>query len=630
MPYYDGNDLGVSYSPEKTTIKVWAPSASKIELRLFNKELYDEPIFIENLTGQDKGIWCIEIDRDLEGMYYDLVVKNGKWHKETLDIYAKAVGTNGRRGQIIDLQKTSPEGWSEDKGPLVDSINNCIIYETHVRDFSIDESSGIEHKGLFIGVSEEGTKTPKGATSGLDHILELGITHLHLLPIFDFKSIDERFSNEQYNWGYDPKNFNVPEGSYSTDHKDGSTRIRELKQMIKTLHDKGIGVVMDVVYNHTGYSDHSVFNLIEPGYFYRHWDNGTLSNGSGCGNEVASERPMVRKFIIDSIRYWASEFHIDGFRFDLMGLIDLETMREVRRCVDTINPNIIIYGEGWTADKTPLPKEYQASKYNVGLLDRVSVFNDNFRDAIKGRPNPNELGFVSGNKSIEEPIKFGIVGATYHPQLSFGYINSPAYAQTPCQTISYMSCHDNYTIYDQLKIQLPKEDDSKLAQRIKLAMATIMMSQGVPFIHAGTELLRSKQGVENSYRSPDSINKIDWNRKDTFPEVTEYLKNIIQLRKNHPAFRIRKIEELQRNLSFNGFHIPGVVAFYLLNNTNKDSWRSILVILNNNETPIKIPVSNGTWQLMVECDTFFVESNARLINDEIEIQPISMTLLKQN
>ncbi|MFV0506275.1 MAG: type I pullulanase [Bacteroidales bacterium] len=630
MPYYNGTDLGVNYTPDKTTIKVWAPSASRIELRLFNKELYDEPIFIESLLKQDKGIWSIEIERDLEGMYYDLVVKNGKWHKETIDIYAKAVGTNGRRGQIIDLQKTSPEGWDLDKGPQPQSLNDCIIYEAHIRDFSIDESSGIEHKGLFLGVAEENTKTPDGKASGLDHLVELGITHLHLLPIFDFKSIDERFADEQYNWGYDPKNFNVPEGSYSTDHKDGATRIRELKLMIKALHAKGIGVVMDVVYNHTGYSDRSVFNLIEPGYFYRHWDNGELSNGSGCGNEVASERPMVRKFIIDSIRYWATEFHIDGFRFDLMGLIDLETMREVRRCVDAINPSIILYGEGWTADRTPLPTEYQASKHNVGLLDRVAVFNDNFRDAMKGCPNPCCPGFVSGNKSIEEPIKFGIVGATYHPQLSFGYINSPAYAQNPCQTVSYVSCHDNYSLYDQLKIQLPKEDDNKLAQRIKLAMATIMVSQGTPFIHAGMELLRSKQGIENSYCSPDSINKIDWSKKDAFPDVTEYLKNIIKLRKIHPAFRMKKTHELQANLSFNGLHIPGVVAFYLLNNANGDMWESILVILNNNETSINVPISEGTWQLVVQGDSFFDEDASRGVEGTVVAGPLSMTLLKKN
>ncbi|MFV0345076.1 MAG: type I pullulanase [Bacteroidales bacterium] len=630
MPYYEGDDLGVSYTPDKTTIKVWAPSASKIELRLFNKELYDEPIFIESLLKQDQGIWSIEMDKDLEGVYYDLVVKNGKWHKETIDIYAKAVGTNGRRGQIIDLQKTSPEGWNDDKGPKVVSINDCIIYEAHVRDFSIDENSGIKNKGLFLSLTEENTKTPQGRATGLDHLLELGITHLHLLPIFDFKSIDERFSGEQYNWGYDPKNFNVPEGSYSSNHKDGAIRIRELKQMIKVLHDKGIGIVMDVVYNHTGYSDHSVFNLIEPGYFYRHWDDGNLSNGSGCGNEIASERPMVRKFIIDSIRYWASEFHIDGFRFDLMGLMDLETMRQIRCCVDEINPSIILYGEGWTADKTPLPEAYQASKYNVGLLDRVAVFNDNFRDALKGRPSPNEPGFVSGNKSIEEPVKFGIVGATYHPQLSFGYINSPAYAQFPWQTISYVSCHDNYTLYDQLKIQLPDEDDSILAKRTKLAFATVILSQGVPFIHAGMEMLRSKQGVENSYRSPDEINKIDWSKKDVFPDITEYFKNMIRLKKMHPALRILETDDLRTKLTFSNFHIPGVVSFYLNENANKDAWKSIFVILNNNEETIEVPVDGKGWQLMVEGDNFFDDGNARLVDNKIEVNPISMTLLKKN
>ena len=419
-------------------------------------------------------------------------------------------------------------------------------------------------------------------STGLDHIKELGVTHIHLLPSFDFMSIDETKLEEQnFNWGYDPQNYNVPEGSYSTNPADGNVRIREFKQLVKTLHENGLRIVMDVVYNHTGATMESNFNQIFPEYYYRMTPRGGFSDASACGNETASEKPMVRKFIIESVKYWAQEYHIDGFRFDLMGIHDITTMNEVSKALHEIDPTIFIYGEGWTAGDSPLKEKKRALKKYTFKMEGIAAFSDDMRDGVKGHVfTHHDRGFASGNPNSKESVKFGIVAATEHPQINYEAVNYSdyAWAKEPSQCINYVSCHDNHTLLDRLINSNPGEPESELIKMHKLANTIILTSQGVPFLHAGVEMLRTKQGVENSFKSPDSINQIDWSRKTEYLEVVNYYQKLIDLRKNHPAFRMPTKTMIQKHLSFIEMPDSNLIGYQIKGNANDDSWETDFII----------------------------------------------------
>lgn len=630
-PVYDGDDLGLNYTPVKSGFKIWSPTAQEVKIHLYEAGEGGEPIRSDHLKRSKNGVWEIIFKEDLKGKFYTFQVKvEDNWLAEVPDPYAKAVGVNGNRGMVVDFSETNPEGWENDKRPTLSNFNDIIIYELHVRDLSSDPNSGIKNTGKFLGLSELGTKNAIGEMTGLDHIKDLGITHIHLLPSFDFKSLDETIENNpKYNWGYDPKNYNVPEGSYATDPYDGAVRIREFKEMVKTLHNNGIRVILDVVYNHTGDTEASVFNQIVPGYYYRHNEDGSFSDAAACGNETASERPMMRKFIIESVKYWVNEYHIDGFRFDLMGIHDQETMNQISAELHKIDPTIFIYGEGWTAKDSPLPEEQRALKKFTYKLDKIAAFSDDMRDGIKGHVfTPTEKAFISGKPGLEESIKFGIVASTQHPQVLYDSVNysKEPWAKEPYQTITYVSCHDNHTLWDRLSISAADASEVERIKMHKLAGAMVLTSQGVSFLHAGVELLRTKQGVENSFESSDSINLLDWSRKSKYKDVYNYYKDLITLRKNHPAFRMTSTEQIQKNLKFLEFKHPNnIVGYTISNNANGDQWKEIIVFFNGNRNPRELYLPDGEWTVVLD-DQGINESGIRKVKGGEDF-PIMMSAI---
>lgn len=604
-PSYYGNDLELVYTPEKSIFTLWAPTAEQVRLNLYASGDGGDPEEQIDMNKSDNGTWRINIERDLKGKFYTFQInKDDKWLDETPGIWAKAVGINGNRAAVIDWNETNPEDWDSDQSPELKMYSDVIIYELHHRDFSIASNSGIENKGKFLALTETGTKTPEGDASGLDHLKELGVTHIHILPSFDFATVDEtRLEENDYNWGYDPKNYNVPDGSYSTDPSNPVVRIREFKEMVKSLHQNGLRIVLDVVYNHTASTDHSNFDLTVPGYFYRQNPDGSYSNASGCGNETASEREMVRHYIIESVKYWAKEYHIDGFRFDLMGIHDIETMNLLREELLKIDPTIFVYGEGWVAADSPLPVEQRAIKENVGQMEGIAVFNDEFRDGLKGSTfDEQEPGYGSGNINGHfEPVKYGIVGGTSHPQVDYNgllYCDGP-YAGAPSQMINFVSCHDGYTLVDKLKLSVHGDHaEDELIPIDKLIHTVLLTAQGIPFIRGGEEIMQDKKGEPNSFRSPDSINQIDWSLKAQNREVFDYVKGLITLRKSHPAFRIPTVEGLQQWLHFMDTGDSGVIAYTLGEHANGDEWKEILVAYNGNRNEATINIPEGEWNVV--------------------------------
>jgi pullulanase len=634
-PVYTGNDLGVNYSPKQTVFKVWAPMASQVKLRLYAAGDGGEALSTEKMVKSINGTWELAIKKNLENTYYTFqVLQDGKWLLESPDIYARAVGVNGKRGMVVDLPSTNPINWEKDKKPALKNFTDIIIYELHIRDISMDPNSGIQHKGKFLGLAETGTKSPDGESTGLDHIKALGVTHVHLLPSFDFNSVDEtKPLANQYNWGYDPLNYNVPEGSYSTNPYDGNVRIKEFKKMVQTLHKNGLRVILDVVYNHTSDINHSNFSQFAPGYFYRHNPDGTYSSATGCGNEVASERAMVRKFMIESVVYWAKEYHLDGFRFDLMGVHDIETMNEISAALHKIDPTIFIYGEGWAAGNSPMPETLRAVKKNMAKLNEVAAFSDDIRDGIKGGwGDLKEKGFVSGGAGKAESVKFGIVASTPNQQIDYSKVNysNIPWAAQPFQTITYVSCHDDNTLFDRLKISNPTASEADLIKMDKLANAIVLTSQGVSFLHSGAELLRTKKGIANSYNSPDSINQIDWSRKTKYKAVFEYYKGLVALRKNHPAFRMPSTEMIQSNLKFLETGDQGLITYQISNNANGDSWKNILVILNGNITERTVKIPEGNWTLAADENTIKENGIKQVKGGSVTIPATAIYVLYSN
>lgn len=635
-PAYSGDDLELTVSGDTTRFALWAPTARAVKLRLYNDGEKGAPYAMVDMhRSSPYSPWRTEIDSLLYGKFYTFSIqtKDGKWLAETPGIWAKAVGVNGKRAAIIDMAATNPEGWENDRKPELKNFTDIILYEVHHRDFSIDSTSGIRNKGKFLALTEEGSRSPQGLKTGIDHLKELGVTHVHILPSYDFGSIDEtQLGDNKYNWGYDPQNYNVPEGSYSTDPYDPATRIREMKEMIQAMHKNGLRVVMDVVYNHTYTGDGSNFSLTVPGYFYRHNPDGSYSDASGCGNETASEREMMRRYLIESVLYWVKEYHVDGFRFDLMGIHDIETMNQLRAELDKIDPSIFIYGEGWAAGNSPYPAEKRGLKVNAPKMPGVAVFSDDIRDAVKGSVHKDkEPGFASGQRGLEESVKFGIVGATRHPQIDYTQVNysDAPYALSPADVINYVSCHDDFCLVDKFKISVPDASEEDLLRFDKLARTIILTSQGVPFIFAGEEVFRDKKGVKNSYESPDSINRIDWSQKEKYNDLFSYYKQLIELRKNHPAFRMTTAEDIQKHLEFAPQTQPNVVSYLLKDHANGDSWADIWVTFNGNDKDAVVRIPQGTWTVI--CDNGQINENGirQVSGGNVVVPPFSALIMKR-
>lgn len=593
----------MEYAPSATTFTLWAPTADEVRLMIYSDGWRGSFIASYAMMPAEEGTWKMVVAQDLLGKYYTFHVKvKGKWLGETPGINAQAVGVNGQRAAIVDWKQTHPEGWDNDRRPPLQSPADMIIYEMHHRDFSVDEASGICHKGKYLALTEQGTTNSFQLATGIDHLVELGVTHVHLLPSSDYASIDEtRLDENPYNWGYDPRNYNVPDGSYATDPYQPETRIREFKQMVLALHRAGIRVVMDMVYNHTFYTEESNFERTVPGYFYRRMKDGSWSNGSGCGNETASERPMMRKFMIDSVLYWIREYHIDGFRFDLMGLHDIDTMNAIRKAVDEVDSSVCLYGEGWTGGVPCYPASLLALKMNVARMPGIAVFSDELRDALCGSVWEKEKGgFLAGVPGAEQSVKFGIVGAIAHPQVKYRSVNYShlPWAAQPTQMIGYVSCHDGLCLADRLKAALPDVGFDELVRLDKLAQTIVLTSQGIPFLYAGEELMRDKQGVDNSYKSPDAINGIAWDRKFLYRDVFAYYKELILLRKSHPAFRMGDAALVCKHLRFLPVKGRNLIAYCLHGQPNGESWKDIVVAFNARSTPARLQVPAGLYRVV--------------------------------
>lgn len=584
----------VVYSPKSTTFSLTtSPDVKKVDVVISDNDSDTAQQLVKSMKRVGAGKWKLTVKNDLKGKYYVFSVYNQAQPDHTPGVFAKAVGVNGKRGAIVDLKDTDPDGWADDVRPELKNPCDLIIYEMHHRDFSMDMSSGIKNKGKFLALTEP---------AAISHLRRLGVNAVHILPSFDFASIDEAKPDVvQYNWGYDPLNYNVPEGSYSTNAADPKTRIREFKKMVQALHKAGIRVILDVVYNHTFDINGSNFQKTYPDYFFRKNAEGKYSDGSGCGNETASDKELMREFMKESVAYWVNEYHIDGFRFDLMGVHDIETMNEIHDVVAQIDPTIYIYGEGWSAGSCAYPQDKLATKANTCELNGIGAFSDDMRDALRGPfSDDTKGGFLAGVPGQEESIKFGIAGAISHPQIDMTKVNysKVPWTNEPSQMVAYVSCHDDMCLTDRLRSSIPYIGDDELIRLDLLAQTAVLTSQGVPFILSGEEMLRDKKGVHNSYRSPDSINRLDWNNLKRYPQVFDYYAGLISLRKQHPAFRMGSADEVRKNLCF--LEAPeGVVAYQLKNNAGGDSWKNIIVVLNSQKTPQTVDVPENTYTMVV-------------------------------
>lgn len=631
---YTGNDLGAVYSPKMTRFKVWAPEAESVKLNLYKQGEGDNLIEQHIMKKSANGTYVFEKQGDCNGIYYTYTVVNHGEEQEAVDPYTKAAGVNGQCGMVINLAKTNPQGFELDGYRNPEHITDAIIYEGSVRDFTMDESSGVFHNGKFLGLTEANTTNHFGEATALDYISGLGVTHVQILPAFDFETVDEKNQKAQYNWGYDPDNYNVPEGSYAVSPYDGAVRIQEMKQMVLALHSRGIGVIMDVVFNHTYRRDDSNLQKIVPGYYYRSDETG-YTNGSGCGNEVASDRPMVQKLIVDSLIYWAKEYHIDGFRFDLMGVLDIDTMNVIAERLKEIRPDIYLYGEGWNGGPSSLAEEKRAFKASAKKMPGIGMFNDDIRDTIKGSVfYDDHLGFVNGGTHLENALRYGITGAVAHPQVDYDAYGSKPWAKEPGQSINYVSCHDNYTLWDKLSVSCPEASEEKKKAMNRLCAAIVFTSQGVPFIQAGEEFLRSKplpekKGfAENSYNMPDAVNSIKWDNIHEYPDMIAYYKGLMALRKAHPVFRMQSEAEMTQNLCFLSDTPENVVAYLLKGKGADDTPENILVIFNGNDEEILYNLPEGKWKILVDDKTAGADGKKN-ISEKTDVEPLSALVLEK-
>ena len=619
----------VDCGPESTTFQLFAPgTAKRVVVRIYNDGIGGKPIKTVKMRrqesgdrSQESGVWQAIVKGNLLGKFYTFDMGKG----ECPGVFAKAVGVNGQRGAIVNLVKTDPDDWCCDAHPVIKSPADLVVYEMHHRDFSIARPDA-KYPGKFLALTEPWA---------IDHLKALGVNAIHILPSYDYGSVDEtRLNTPQYNWGYDPVNYNVPEGGYSTDPYDPTCRIREFKQMVQALHNAGIAIILDVVYNHTYDIDHSNFQRTYPDYYYRKeivngkLSNGKYSNGSGCGNETASEQPMMRKFMIESVKYWIKEYHIDGFRFDLMGCHDIETMNEIRKAVDAIDPTIFIYGEGWSAGQCALPTEQLGVKANIPKMPRIAAFSDEIRDALRGPFDDDKKSAWLDKGNETESLKFGIVGAIAHPQVDMSKVNysKTPWATEPTQMMSYISCHDHMCLVDRLKASIPGITDEELIRLDLLAQTAVFTSQGVPFMLSGEELLRSKKGVHNSFESPDSINQLDWQNLQRYPQVFKYYQDLIALRKHHPAFRLGDAHLVRKHLEF--LDAPkGVVAFRLKDYAGRDDWRNIVVILNANREQVCVDLPEALYTIVCQNGEINEASTNLLSGSQALVAPQSAMIL---
>ena len=597
------------YSPNETVFKLFAPADAECFVVTDNDSI--------RMTLAADSIWTATLKGDHKGKTYQFSV-NGQ---RSPGVFAKAVTVNGEKGVIIDMKDTDPKGWADDKHVLRPHQDN-VIYEMHHRDFSIARPDA-KHPGKFLALTEPWA---------IQHLKDLGINAVHILPSYDYGSVDEtRLSDNKYNWGYDPVNYNVPEGGYSTDPFKPEVRIREFKQMVQALHQAGIAVILDVVYNHTYDINHSNFQRTYPDYYYRKTEEGTYSNGSGCGNETASDKPMMRKFMEESVRYWFDEYHVDGFRFDLMGVHDIETMNAIRKMMDDIDPNILIYGEGWSAGACALPNEQLGMKANMQQMPHIAAFSDEIRDALRGPfSDDKEGGFLAGVPNCEESLKYGITGAIAHPQVDMTQVNysKTPWATEPTQMISYVSCHDDMCLVDRLKTSMPGITMDELIRLDLLAQTAVFTSQGIPFMLSGEELLRDKKGVHNSYESPDSINRLDWSNLQKYPQVFEYYQRLIALRQHHAAFRLGNADLVRKHLEF--LESPRqTVAFRLKNLEGKDAWNNIVVILNAAKSPQQVSIPEGAYTIVCQEGKLDEKGLASFNGNTISVAPQSALILHQ-
>ena len=619
----------VDCGPESTTFQLFAPATAKrVVVRIYNDGIGGKPIKTVKMRrqesgdrSQESGVWQATVKGNLLGKFYTFDMGKG----ECPGVFAKAVGVNGQRGAIVHLVKTDPDDWCCDAHPVIKSPADLVVYEMHHRDFSIARPDA-KYPGKFLALTEPWA---------IDHLKALGVNAIHILPSYDYGSVDEtRLNTPQYNWGYDPVNYNVPEGGYSTDPYDPTCRIREFKQMVQALHNAGIAIILDVVYNHTYDIDHSNFQRTYPDYYYRKemvngkLSNGKYSNGSGCGNETASEQPMMRKFMIESVKYWIKEYHIDGFRFDLMGCHDIETMNEIRKAVDAIDPTIFIYGEGWSAGQCALPTEQLGVKANIPKMPRIAAFSDEIRDALRGPFDDDKKSAWLDKGNETESLKFGIVGAIAHPQVDMSKVNysKTPWATEPTQMMSYISCHDDMCLVDRLKASIPGITDDELIRLDLLAQTAVFTSQGVPFMLSGEELLRSKKGVHNSFESPDSINQLDWKNLQRYPQVFKYYQDLIALRKHHPAFRLGDAHLVRKHLEF--LDAPkGVVAFRLKDYAGRDDWRNIIVILNANREQAAVDLPKAMYTIVCQNGEINEASTNKLFGRRALVAPQTAMIL---
>ena len=624
----------MEYSPKATCFSLWSPVANEVRVLLYESGHEGSSYKAIPMKKARDGTWNVCVHEDLLGKFYTFQVKTGrKWRVETPGIMAKAVGVNGKRACVLDLSTTHPEGWENDVRPSLNSFADVVVYEMHHRDFSIGSSSGITHKGKFLALTEEGTCNPMGEKTGIDHLKELGVNHVHLLPSYDYASVDESKPEcNQYNWGYDPLNYNVPEGSYATDPFTPSVRIKEFKQMVLALHKVGIRVVLDVAYNHTFDIANSNFEKTVPGYFYRTDEKGRYANASGCGNETASDRSMMRKYMIQSVLHWVNEYHIDGFRFDLMGIHDIETMNEIRTELDKIDPSIFIYGEGWACNPPKMPHEKLAMKANAHKMPGIAVFSDEMRDGLRGPFYDDKQGaFLNGLPGHEMSIMYGLVGCIPHPQIKNNLVNysKKAWATQPTQMISYVSCHDDMCLADRIKSTMPEASEAERVALHKLAETFVFTSQGVPFIFTGDEVMRDKKGVHNSYNSPDEINTVEWKQKTTYREVFDYIKDLIAMRKTHPAFRMGNADMVRKHMEFLPVKGSNLIAFVLKDHANGDPWNNIVVAFNSRKEPAKLSVPKGKYTIVCKDGKINPKGLGKVNGAEVVVSAQSALIMHQ-
>lgn len=622
---YTGDDLGATWTKEKTTFRVWAPTADAVKVNLYESGTPDTDDLVEQIAMEQdvNGTWVASKEGDLNGVYYTYLVTVNGAENEACDPYARTTGVNGKRAMVIDLSSTNPEGWDEDTDPHAgNNITDDVIYELHIRDLAMDENSGIKNAGKFLGLTETGTTTPNGTPTGIDHIKDLGITHIHLLPVYDYASVDETALDEpQFNWGYDPENYNVPEGSYSTDPYHGEVRVKEMKQMVKSLHDNDLSVIMDVVYNHVYNAGSFNFNLIVPDYFSRVDENGTYSNGSGCGNDTASERSMVRKYIVDSVCYWADEYHIDGFRFDLVGLLDTDTINEIVEEVHKDHPNVIFYGEGWELDTTTTKDCTLATQKNSEETPDFAYFSDTIRDLLKGHVfDTSTIGYVSGETGDEEEVEKCFMGAS-------------DWCKSPTQTINYISCHDNMTLIDRITRSTTGASKEDRVKMNNLAAAIYLTAEGTPLMQAGEEFLRTKKNAsggfeENSYASSDSVNSLKWANleEEEYQNVYQYYKGLIAFRKDHPVLRLTDAKDVAAHVTPVEGLDANVTAFNITGGVNGETADNMYVIFNPNQEETKVTLPDGTWSVYINGEKAGTESLGE-VSGEATVDPISALVL---